>query len=394
MATPLPGSGSLMLSGTCDRHSALRHQTRSRSSVAGAQEPVLRLTVRPPSVSCQTCGASNTPSDSHSGSAPSSSQCRAGPSGNSGANRDINGSGDVINGVSDDALQPQQRSDSQSGGRTPVAGSEPVGTVVICGWLGSNKRYLKRYQDWWTQNGWEPVVFMMPMRGALTLGATAQERVEALVMQLAARKTAWKTPKDFRLLFHCFSNTGWYTFGAVMEGLLKHAAMLLQHVIGSVVDSAPHAEPCAKVWASGFATALLPRRASTSEFRQNVYAWMECFFEQWLKGSPGVRLQQLAAVLQKYQTFPQLYIYSESDHVVPHTSVEAFMEGQSKLGRIVSGMRFQSSPHVDHFRNNTLAYTEGLRHFVADALALTDPSRPSSGVMPHLHPTICIPEAL
>ena len=55
---------------------------------------------------------------------------------------------------------------------------------------------------------------------------------------------------------------------------------------------------------------------------------MECFFEQWLKGSPGVRLQQLAAVLQKYQTFPQLYIYSESDHVVPHTSVEAFMEVQ------------------------------------------------------------------
>lgn len=57
---------------------------------------------------------------------------------------------------------------------------------------------------------------------------------------------------------------------------------------------------------------------------------MECFFEQWLKGSPGIRLQQLASVLQKYQTFPQLYIYSESDHVVPHTSVEAFMEVTSK----------------------------------------------------------------
>ena len=55
---------------------------------------------------------------------------------------------------------------------------------------------------------------------------------------------------------------------------------------------------------------------------------MECFFEQWLKGSPGKRLQQLAAVLQQYQNFPQLYIYSESDHVVPHTSVEDFMEVQ------------------------------------------------------------------
>ena len=70
------------------------------------------------------------------------------------------------------------------------------------------------------------------------------------------------------------------------------------------------------------------------------------------------------------------------------------LQGQSKLGRIVSGMRFQSSSHVDHFRNNTLAYTEGLRRFVADALALTDPSRPASRVMPHLHPAICIPEAV
>lgn len=51
---------------------------------------------------------------------------------------------------------------------------------------------------------------------------------------------------------------------------------------------------------------------------------------------------------------------------------------------MVSGMRFQTSPHVDHFRSNTLAYTEGLRRFVADALALTDMSRPSDGFMPHL----------
>lgn len=113
---------------------------------------------------------------------------------------------------------------------------------------------------------WEPVLFMMPMRGALTLGATAQDLVEALVVQLSEMKVSlvhlaqpfgvwlftvsrqifvqasWKKPEQWRLLFHCFSNTGWYTFGAVMEGLLKHAATLLQHVIGSVVDSAPHAE--------------------------------------------------------------------------------------------------------------------------------------------------------
>ncbi len=69
------------------------------------------------------------------------------------------------------------------------------------------------------------------------------------------------------------------------------------------------------------------------------------------------------------------------------------LQGQSKLGRVVSGMRFQTSPHVDHFRNNTTAYTEGLRQFVADALALTDPSRPAPNVMSQLQPAIYTPDA-
>lgn len=57
-------------------------------------------------------------------------------------------------------------------------------------------------------------------------------------------------------------------------------------------------------------------------------------------------------------------------------------------------MRFQTSPHVDHFRNNTIAYTEGLRQFVADALALTEPSRPAQSVMSGLHPAIFTPQML
>ena len=154
MAAPLPGGGSLVFSGSCDRYAALRHQsdqTRSRSSVA---DPALRLRVRPSSVSCQTCTASSTPGDSHRSSAPSSCQFRAGPSGNSSANRDINGGCDISNPFSGDASQPQQSSDGQSEGGMPAVGTEPVGIVVICGWLGSNKRYLQRYQDWWTQNGY------------------------------------------------------------------------------------------------------------------------------------------------------------------------------------------------------------------------------------------------
>lgn len=153
MAALLPGAGSAVFSGSCGRQSAVRHHNnpkRSRSTVTGSQEPAVRLRVRDSSVTCQACTASSSPSDSHRNS---SSQIRAGPSGNNNVNTDVNAGCEVSNRFSNDALQPQQCSDGQGSGPTAV-GSEPVGTVVICGWLGSNMRYLKRYQDWWTQNGY------------------------------------------------------------------------------------------------------------------------------------------------------------------------------------------------------------------------------------------------
>lgn len=225
MASPLPCSQ--LTTASCDRHSCVRQhssQARPRISVAVSQEHASRpAKVRGPSITCQACTPSGTPGDGHE--TRCSSLFRAGPSGNSEIEGNTSGP-EPLDTSAEGVPQPHQHSGGESGYRPPVVGSEPVGTVVICGWLGSNKRYLKRYQDWWTQNRWalqefqyyalakqhpdpwsvetctslfplhsaspccrwEPVVFMMPMRGALTLGATAQDLVEALVMQLAERK--------------------------------------------------------------------------------------------------------------------------------------------------------------------------------------------------------------
>ena len=160
MAAPIPGGGSLVFSGSCERQSAVRHPSshpKSRSSVVGAQEPALRLRVRPPSASCQACTTSSCISDGghqKGRTTNSSSQLRGGPTGNSDVRRNANGGNEASSMSSKDASQPQQHSDRPSGHGVPAAKSEAVGTVVICGWLGSNKRYLKKYHDWWTENGY------------------------------------------------------------------------------------------------------------------------------------------------------------------------------------------------------------------------------------------------
>ncbi len=58
---------------------------------------------------------------------------------------------------------------------------------------------------------------MMPMRGALTLGATAQELVEALVMQLAERKVSQRAYPAVLLLAKKYLNLTVLTW---MSGIL------------------------------------------------------------------------------------------------------------------------------------------------------------------------------
>ena len=155
MAAPIPGGGMPVFSGSCERRAAVHYHSNLTKAnvVAGALEPNSRLRVRPPSASCQACTSSSTPGDGNQNGCSSSSQFRVGPSGNCDASKIVNGGCEASTAFFKDTPQPHLQGDRPQRHGVPAVASEPVGTVVVCGWLGSNKRYLKRYQDWWAQNG-------------------------------------------------------------------------------------------------------------------------------------------------------------------------------------------------------------------------------------------------
>ena len=216
--------GSLLVKPCSDRQT-VGHSLHPRTSIAVAHPTRASCsTVRPSSVACQACTPSDTPGkDRNTGFG--TSHFRAVPSGNAEAAENTS---EKFSSSSRDGDHSQHQNPHSSNPESgpPVVTSESLGTVVICGWLGSNKRYLKKYQDWWTDNRyapttscsvsasstqqtsvrhylfcrWEPVLFMMPMRGALTLGATAQELVEALVVQLAEQKVSQRAYPAVQLL--------------------------------------------------------------------------------------------------------------------------------------------------------------------------------------------------
>ncbi|XP_022724924.1 uncharacterized protein LOC111281450 isoform X2 [Durio zibethinus] len=232
--------------------------------------------------------------------------------------------------------------------------------VVLLGWLGSKQKHLKRYAEWYASRGYHAITFTFPMIDIISYqaGGKAEQDIDILVNHLAD----WLEGEHGKnLVFHTFSNTGWLTYGVILEKFQKQDPSLMGRIRGCIVDSAPVAAPDPQVWASGFSAAFLKKHsfatkgfASSSESDMGASVGkrefsepkpavteaalllvLEKFFEVVLN-FPGVnrRLSDVLGLLSSGQpTCPQLYIYSSADRVIPADYVESFIEKQKRSGR-------------------------------------------------------------
>ncbi|KAL1197704.1 hypothetical protein V5N11_012359 [Cardamine amara subsp. amara] len=264
--------------------------------------------------------------------------------------------------------------------------------VVLLGWLGSKQKHLKKYADWYTSRGYHVITFTLPMNEIMSyqVGGKAEKNIESLVNHLAD----WLDEEQKKnLVFHTFSNTGWLTYGAILERFQKQDSSLMGRVKGCIVDSAPVAAADPTVWASGFSAAFLKKNSVAT--KGSASSSCESTVEARINGinfsqpKPAVTETALLLVLEKFfavilnlpkvnrrlgdvlETLssaqprcPQLYVYSSADRVIPAGQVESFIVEQRKAGHEVRACNFISSPHVDHFRSNPELYTAELNHFM------------------------------
>lgn len=267
--------------------------------------------------------------------------------------------------------------------------------VVLLGWLGAKQKHMRKYAEYYTSKGFHVITFTFPMSEILSYqaGWKAEEHVDVLVNHLSD----WlEEEHGNNLVFHTFSNTGWLTYGAILEKFQQEDDALIERIRGCIVDSAPVAAPDPQVWAAGFSAAILKKQSvatkqdnaanrSDLEVSGRSYvsgeakpAFMEAalqivlerVFEVVLK-LPAVngRLSSLMGQLKTGQpSCPQLYIYSSADKVIPAEYVESFITEQQRIGHQVRACNFITSPHVDHLRNDPELYTSQLTQFLEDCL--------------------------
>ncbi|KAG6396844.1 hypothetical protein SASPL_143001 [Salvia splendens] len=295
---------------------------------------------------------------------------------------------------------PDPRAIDVSGG-SDCSSAKSRTVVVLLGWLGAKQKHLKIYADWYTMRGFHAITFTFPMSEVLRyqVGGKVEHDVELLVDHLAD----WLEEEHGKnLVFHTFSNTGWLTYGVILEKFQKKDVDLADRIRGCVVDSAPVAVLDPQVFASGFSAAFLKKnsvatKGSDIEPKTGVTIGNRATIEV----KPGMAEAALLLLLEKVfgvilnhpsinrrlsdvmrlltseqPSCPQLYIYSSADKVIPAGSVESFIEKQQRNGREVRACNFISTPHVDHFRNQSELYSSQLTQFMEDCVLTS--CKPSS----------------
>lgn len=258
---------------------------------------------------------------------------------------------------------------------------EPRVRVVILGWHDATERHLRAVARLHEAHGAVTVPIVSGAGRALRSRGGFEREGHAHAAALARAHAERPLP----LVFHSFSNAGFWTLSAILDALgREHPAVLDAHR-ASILDSAPGFPErigvafTARTAPMAFLPGLLVRLGRAPAHRHRVLSpLLAAFFGLWHLAAPRqiafmqsapARVRAAHRAEGSRPARPILAIWGGADELVPAAHVEAFLARAEAEGIPTTRLFLPTSGHVRHLVTHRATYDRAVRELLDHVLA-------------------------
>ncbi|XP_017474860.1 PREDICTED: transmembrane protein 53 [Rhagoletis zephyria] len=271
------------------------------------------------------------------------------------------------------------RSDAMDNGDSDfvfVYNDSNVPIVMLLGWAGCQDRYLMKYSKIYEDRGLITVRYTAPV-DTLFWKRTAMVPIGEKILKLMYDMNFDTHP----VIVHIFSNGGAYLYQHISLAMRKHRTPI--QIRGMIFDSAPGERRVLGLYRAVGAiygkerkkchciTALIiTLTLSIMWFVEETFAAFKSLF---FKTEPA-QTNPFSDLKNEATQFPQLFVYSKGDVVIPHQDIEKFIKVRQERGVDVSAACFEDAEHVKIYTKYPSQYIHCVCSFINNCL-----SRPYNG---------------
>ncbi|KAH8357982.1 hypothetical protein KR084_006495 [Drosophila pseudotakahashii] len=246
-----------------------------------------------------------------------------------------------------------------------------VPIVMLLGWAGCQDRYLMKYSKIYEDRGLITVRYTAPV-DTLFWKRSEMVPIGEKILKLIQDMNFDSHP----LIFHIFSNGGAYLYQHISLAVIRHKSPL--QVRGVIFDSAPGERRMIGLYRA--ITAIYGREKRCNCLKAlaiTITLSMMWFVEESISAikslfgqSSPIRSSPFCDLKNEANKYPQLFLYSKGDVVIPYRDVEKFIRLRRDQGIDVSSVCFEDAEHVKIYTKYPKQYVQCVCNFIRNCMGI------------------------
>ncbi|XP_055382015.1 transmembrane protein 53-A [Condylostylus longicornis] len=249
-----------------------------------------------------------------------------------------------------------------------------VPVVLLLGWAGCQDRYLMKYSKIYEDRGLITIRYTAPVE-SMFWKRSAMIPIGEKIVKLIYDMNFDKHP----MIVHVFSNGGAYLYQHISVAMKETNRPI--NIKGMIFDSAPGDRRIMSLYRAmctiyggkirnpiirSIIAWAISITLSVMWITEETYLAFKSLFKK-VEGAPQTK--PYSDLKTEYTNFPQLFLYTKADPIIPYTDIEHFADfRQKERGVDVTKICFEDAEHVKIFIKYPQQYVQYLCSFLNSCL--------------------------